>query len=128
MKAFCDTSFFAGFYNKNDQYHIQAAQILKLIEKSGFELISTDYVYDETLIYLLKSNPQYGYNRAKKFDSDIMRDRILKLIYVTQVEFTKAREIFFKFNKDKQWSFTDCTSYAVMEEYGIRDVLTFDQN
>lgn len=30
--------------------------------------------------------------------------------------------------KDKAWSLTDCISFAVMEQRGIRDALTYDRH
>lgn len=40
----------------------------------------------------------------------------------------QAWSIFAQFNQDKQWSFTDCVSYAVMKELVITEVFTFDHH
>ena len=39
----------------------------------------------------------------------------------------KARAIFFRY-RDKDFSFTDCTSFAVMRELKIHEVLTTDRH
>jgi predicted nucleic acid-binding protein len=39
-----------------------------------------------------------------------------------------AWEIFARFNVAKEWSFTDCTSYAVMKQLGITEVFAFDHH
>jgi predicted nucleic acid-binding protein len=31
-------------------------------------------------------------------------------------------------HQDKRWSFTDCVSFAVMWDLGIKDAFTFDHN
>lgn len=44
-------------------------------------------------------------------------------------EFAKrAWEVFERFNMDMKWSFTDCTSYAVMNEMEISEVFAFDRH
>lgn len=128
MKIFIDSSFFIAFYHSRDQYHKLSVNIMKSTTSINPLFITTDYVYDETLIYLLKTHSINGYKRTERFDKDIFKERKVSLVFTTEVIFTKAREIFFHFNKDKQWSFTDCTSFAVMEDLGIRNVLTFDKN
>ncbi|WP_233258721.1 PIN domain-containing protein [[Phormidium] sp. ETS-05] len=52
----------------------------------------------------------------------------MKIIWIDEEIAAKAWAIFEKFNPDKQWSFTDCTSYVVMQEQGITDVFTFDRH
>lgn len=128
MKLFCDTSFFIAYYNTCDQYHTQAVDILKSVIISNPILVTTDYIYDETLTFLLKTHPVYGYKRAYRFDVDINLERKISLIFLTVIIFSKARKIFFRYNKDKKWSFTDCASFAVMEDFGIKEALTFDHN
>jgi predicted nucleic acid-binding protein len=39
-----------------------------------------------------------------------------------------AWEVFERFNQDKEWSFTDCTSKVVMENLGIQHVFAFDHH
>lgn len=51
-----------------------------------------------------------------------------KIELITPERFAKAREVFRRYNKDKIWSFTDCTSYVVMKELKIKKVFTFDKN
>lgn len=38
----------------------------------------------------------------------------------------RAREVFERY-ADKQWSFTDCVSYAVIERLGIKQTFAFDR-
>jgi predicted nucleic acid-binding protein len=39
---------------------------------------------------------------------------VLEVIWVTEDITEEAWKIFEQYNKDKQWSFTDCTSYSVI--------------
>jgi len=36
--------------------------------------------------------------------------------------------VVFKKHKDKRYSFTDCTSFALMEEFGVKNAFSFDRN
>jgi hypothetical protein len=46
---------------------------------------------------------------------------------VTPDHLKRAEEIFSQY-RDKYWSFTDCVSFAFMEERGLKDAFTFDLN
>jgi len=53
---------------------------------------------------------------------------LLHVIQVTEDIEDSAWLIFERFNKDKFWSFTDCTSKAIMEILDINQVFSFDKN
>ena len=72
-----------------------------------------------------------GYAKTLEFKNklDTLTARqFLKIIWINEETAAKAWAIFERFNTDKQWSFTDCTSYVVMQEQGITDVFTFDRH
>ena len=128
MRIFADSSFFIAYYDANDQYHKESSELVKKLMSYKPEIVTSDYVYDETATYLLLTHPYYGYLRAQKFDKDLIDSKKFNIIFVNDFIFHEARKIFKKYNKDKQWSFTDCTSFALMDDYGINEVLTFDKN
>ena len=128
MKVFCDTGFFVGYYNSADQCHSTAIQLLQTAKGVNFDLVTSDYIYDETLTRLLTSDRKVGYLRAFRFDNDIRMEGKITFLHVSDTLLSQAREIFFRYNKDKRWSFTDCTSFALMKDNGINAALTFDQN
>ena len=53
---------------------------------------------------------------------------MLHIIQVTEEIEDSAWIIFERFNKDKFWSFTDCTSKAIMELLDIKEGFTFDKD
>jgi predicted nucleic acid-binding protein len=63
----------------------------------------------------------------KKLDFLITRN-ILRIIWIYEDIAAQTWQIFEQYNKDKQWSFTDCTSYVVMKEQSITEVFTFDHH
>jgi predicted nucleic acid-binding protein len=42
--------------------------------------------------------------------------------------FDEAWTVFERFNRDKQWSFTDCTTYALMKQMSMVEVFAFDRH
>lgn len=128
MKVFCDTSFLVGYYDNKDQYHQESTSIIQSLSAKKPQFLITDYIYDESITHLLTTHPYYGFLRTRILDDDVIVKQKYNLIFITDQLFHKAREIFQRYNKDKKWSFTDCTSYVVMKDFGIRKVLTFDDN
>jgi len=91
-------------------------------------LVTTDYVLDE-LYTLLLINIGFQKTVEYKRNMDILiKENILEIIWINRQFAEQAWEIFERFNQDKQWSFTDCTSYAVMKYMGITEVFAFDHH
>lgn len=91
-------------------------------------LVITDYILDEAYTLLLMN---VGYTAAVSFKQklDLMRrQNIVSVYWVNEPMAAQAWAIFEQFNQDKQWSFTDCVSYAVMKELGITEAFTFDHH
>lgn len=121
---FIDTSAFIAFLREKDADHQQAIELLKRVEQKRFKPITTDYIADETYTGLLKYE---GYTVAMEFDLHFTAG-LWRIERITEARFTVAQSVFRKYNKDKQWSFTDCTSYVVMKELKISTVFTFDDH
>jgi len=51
---------------------------------------------------------------------------ILEIVHISEQIEEESWHVFERFNKDKKWSFTDCTSKVVMDSLGITEVFAFD--
>jgi predicted nucleic acid-binding protein len=93
------------------------------LEHQGL-LITSDYVIDETLTLL---RLRLGLSAAEQWWDAIAASKrlIRELIHEERAE--RARHIFFR-HRDKNFSFTDCTSFALMRELKIREALTTDKH
>ena len=72
-----------------------------------------------------------GYQGTIEFKSKldiIIAEKVLEVVWVTNDIDERAWKIFKQFNTDKQWSFTDCTSYVIMKDIGIGEVFSFDHH
>jgi len=87
-------------------------------------LITTDYVADETLTLL---RLRLGLDAASAWWRQVDGSSRLRWEAISPARADKAREWFFR-HRDKEYSFTDCTSFVVMRELRLREALTTDHH
>lgn len=119
-----DTSAFHALQNAGDKReHGPAKAIAERLYADRAILVTTDYILDETYT-LLRSI--LGHKAAVAFGREIQRGGI----EIVQVDPSIQREAWdiFKRYADKDFSFTDCTSFVVMERGRIKVAFTFDRH
>lgn len=124
---FVDTSAFLALVNETDKNHIAAMDFIDDIKNGRAnvrKIITSDYIIDETLTRIRYSA---GHREAVQWGKDILVSKVIEKKEVTGEIFRLAWELFEKY-KDKELSFTDCTSFAIMTEYGIDRVFSFDRD
>jgi predicted nucleic acid-binding protein len=92
--------------------------------ESGGWLVTTDYITDETLTLL---RLRLGLQAAEAWWRQVEGSSRLRWEVIDLPRADKARALFFRY-RDKDFSFTDCTSFTVMRELKIREVLTTDHH
>ncbi|MCA6503987.1 MAG: PIN domain-containing protein [Pseudanabaena sp. M090S1SP2A07QC] len=126
-KILIDTSAWAAISDNKDRHHASALNFIKKIN-GKYKLITTNYVLDETYTLLLM-NAGYQTTIAFKQRIDIMvASQVLEIVWIDDAIANQSWQIFTKFNVDKEWSFTDCTSYAVMKQLNIAEVFILDHH
>jgi len=90
----------------------------------GGVLVTTDYVVDETLTLL---RARLGLREAHIWWSHVEGSFRVRIEWMTPPRVERARTWFFGW-KDQAYSFTDCTSFAVMRELKLTHVLTTDDH
>lgn len=121
MPIFVDTGAWYALLDKNDSYHAAAVEFKESLTHS---LVTTNYVADE-IITLARA--RLGHDIAIEIGEKLWNESIATLVRVTSQDEKKAWEIFVK-HRDKGFSFTDCTSFAVMERLGIIEAFAFDEH
>jgi len=122
---FVDTSAFLALEDESDQHHEEALRFRDQQLLSGsYQLITTSYILDETLT-LVRS--RLGITPSIDFSRKVRRSRIVRVISVSSEVEEKALDLFERYD-DKDFSFTDCVSFVVMKDLGIRDAFTFDEH
>jgi len=86
-----------------------------LSEIRVYYFIISDYIFDELLTVLLaRGHKILSIEAGEK----ILKDRNISALRIDSEIFQKAWEIYRNF-KDKNWSFTDCTSYVLMKNLSV---------
>lgn len=121
---FVDTSSWCAVYDRSDDYHHKAYSFWQKASKVLGALYTSDYIIDETLT-LLKI--RMGHKAAVEFGQLILASEVVKVVPVTPTRWQKAWELFVKY-EDKDFSFTDCASFVIMQELGLKEAFAFDHH
>ncbi|MBM4140941.1 MAG: PIN domain-containing protein [Nitrospira sp.] len=124
MRLFVDTSAWLALTDKNDQYHNRAVSKSLEIKRQKIELITSEYIIDESITLI---RYRVSHHAAIIFGDSLLSSRIIRIVDVTEEGRLKAWEIFKKY-EDKEFSFTDCTSFALMKNLRLQKSFTFDEH
>jgi predicted nucleic acid-binding protein len=104
--------------------HVDHLAAKQFIESNRDPLFTTDYVVDELLtLFRIRRQTQ----RANRWLDEVYGADAFSLVRVTAADFGRATDIYRSFT-DKLWSFTDCTSFAVMERLSATKAFAFDEH
>jgi hypothetical protein len=121
-RVFVDTSAFIALQDKGDRLHPDAVKFNHYLIENNFDIYTSDYVLDETFT-LLKIRA--GHTVARTFGQDIRDSKLIKVLNILPNLFDEGWNIFAKAEKEK-YSFTDCTSFALMRFHKITKAFSFD--
>jgi predicted nucleic acid-binding protein len=124
MRFFVDTSAWLALNDKNDQYHNKAAAKSIEIKKHKIELITSEYIVDESITLI---RYRVSHRAAVIFGDSLITSNIVRIIDVTGEDRIKAWEMFKKY-EDKELSFTDCISFVLMKNLKLHKAFTFDEH
>jgi uncharacterized protein len=125
MIVFVDSSALKANYDSSDDRHADATELMRKIAARETEItsfVTTDYVLDEAVTLT-----RFAHSHAKAVElADVMlSSKFCRLVYCDESLFSAGIEIFRK-HSDKEWSVTDCLSFATMKTYDVKTAFTFD--
>ena len=121
---FVDTAGWMACVDAGDPSHRPACEARDTALEAGALLVTTDYVMDETLTLI---RIRLGLPAAKAWWEQVEGSSRVRWEWVGMERAEKARKAFFRF-RDKSYSFTDCTSFVVMQELRLKEALTTDRH
>jgi uncharacterized protein len=119
---FVDTSAFVAFRVADDDNHDEAKDFLKEIQTKRLRLHTTNFILDEVYTYFCRLHAV-----ALEMAELIKNNPLIALHRVSAEDEEKAFEILKQYG-DKGFSFTDATSFAVMERLGLTNAFAFDEH
>ena len=122
--VFVDTAGFLALWDSGDEHHTRATKLQADLARKHRRFLTSEYVIDETVTLLLV---RHSHAAAVDFLDTIERSEALRLEWIDPERFHASIALFRK-HADKEWSFTDCTSFALMRELQIREAFTTDRH
>jgi len=122
--VFMDTAGFLALWDASDEHHSRAIHLQSELTRKKRRFLTTDYIVDETTTLLLV---RHSHAAATDFLQTTLESKSLCLEWIDSERFHAAVELFRR-HDDKEWSFTDCISFALMHELKIQDSFTTDHH
>ena len=122
--VFVDTGGWMACADQADPAHAACTAARDATLEAGRTLVTTDFVVDETLTLI---RFRLGLAAAHAWWQQIDRSARLRWERVESDRFQRAWNLFFQY-RDKDVSFADCTSIAVMRELKLTTVITTDHH
>lgn len=119
---FVDTSAHFAIANAKDIDYKRASQFIKKIAYEKTIIIVTNFIIAEVYALMLRKlgrNKAIGYIEALRKSCEIVR--------VLENDEKRAWQIILQY-QDKDFSYVDATSFAVMERLGIKEAFAFDRH
>ena len=121
---FADTSYWLALELSRDQNHEAALEHWQNLVRTNFSIVTTSYVFDETITYL---NSRNYHAKAVEVGENLLLSPTIELVHISENLFFEGWTMFQK-HQDKRYSLTDCISFLVMKHKNLEVVLTFDNH
>ena len=123
-RSFVDTSAYYALTDADDANHAPAHTIVAALRAQRWRLVTTNFVLAETHALVLN---RLGRDPAIRAVTIIMTSPATQLVRITPADEARAWAIIERYT-DKRFTYTDATSFAVMERLGLRQVFAFDSD
>lgn len=119
-----DTGAFYSRYVAQDQYHQESLSLWKKIGAQKIPCITTNFILSEFIALIVY---RFGTKQALQAAREIYMSHTLRILPISLEIELKALDWMERFS-DQDFSMTDATSFALMEERKITTAFTFDHH
>ena len=121
-QVFVDASAWIALYNHDDQFHAAAKPAWRAFANQSVRLLTSDYILDESYTLVRR---RANLKAAVALHDLLVRSKVVRVLEVDASLRADAWALFVKY-EDKLLSYTDCTSFALMQKYRLYEVFAFD--
>lgn len=122
--VFVDTSGLYALVDRRDSRHVAARDVVVKLVRGGRRLVLTDQIVVESVNL---ANARSGKRVGVRVLDLIEQSAGIRMEWIGSTRFD-ATKAFFRKHADHGYSFTDCSSFVVMRELGLRSALTSDNH
>ena len=126
-QIFCDTWAWYALVDAGDADHETARQTNERLLDEGHTFVTTNFVLDETITLIRYHLHHAAAVRFWHMLQLLIASGLVELVRVSQEHEKAAWEIFERY-QDQAFSYTDCTSFAVMRDLGLTHAFTADHH
>jgi len=123
---FVDAWAWLALSNRKDMHHEITKKGYGEMKTDGYRMVTSDYVLDEVITALFKN---VVFSNAMEFIESLfaaIKDNQIKLERINETRFKTAWSLRIKYQDKPDISFTDLTSFVLMQELAINSVFTGD--
>lgn len=122
--VFADTSSLVAYFVYDEAKNAVASRTVDDILRSRRRLLTTSDVFDELVTWI---RAKADYASALQVGEALRTSTYARMIGVDDSLRERAWQLFRKYKMPKL-SLTDCSSFAVMEKFHIKEAFTFDED
>jgi predicted nucleic acid-binding protein len=121
-KVFVDSNYFVALFNPNDALYQRASIVAKKIDAKRQRLVLSNYIFLEVTTVL---SQRRGRDVSIAVGSHLMTNPMIDVIHVDETLHEESWKIFQNIQQ-KDMSFVDCSTLAIMRAEQMDRLLTFD--
>lgn len=122
--VFADANYWIAIVNPKDNLHAKARQASATLGRT--RIVTSEMVLAEVL-NAFASKGEFLRTRASLLVDQIQSSPDAEILPMTSSAFREALGRYRR-RSDKMWGFTDCTSFLIMEQRGIKQALSADRD
>jgi predicted nucleic acid-binding protein len=125
VRLFIDTWGWLVLEDSRDPSHQAASRTYSEAAKTSGNVVTTNFVLDETISLLFGRRP---FEEAARYTKGLLISPFIKIEEITQSRFRRAFDLRLRFRDKLDISFTDLTTMIVAQDLNLKEILTGDRH